>query len=307
MSNNQPLVTIFGGSGFLGGYVVRRLAKSGVRIKIVSLNTEYGEKLKTAGCVGQICAVYGNIKDPESIKKAVQGSDIVINLVGILFSKRKGGFMTIHSQGAEYIAKAAKEAGARSLVHISALSVDKGSGSLYARSKRMGEEAVLAAFPEATILRPSIIFGQEDNFINLFARLACISPFLPLIGGGKTRFQPVYVDDVAKAILASITLESARGKIIQLGGPKIYSFREIIEFILKSIGKKRILVTWPFALARINAMFLEMFPNPVITPDQIKLLKVDNIVDDKAFKFKDLGIEPNSMEVVMPKFLARYR
>lgn len=300
----QKIVTIFGGTGFVGTYAVEELAKTGVSLKVVSRDPDNGLKVKTAGRVGQVALVQGNLRNEASVRQAVQGSDVVINLVGLLFEHGKQNFTAIHAQGAEFLAKAAKEAGVKQFIHVSALGVDKSSQSKYARTKLTGEKAVRAAFPEATLIRPSIIFGPEDNFFNMFARMASFSPFLPLIGGGKTKFQPVYVADVAKAVAAVVANPDFSGKALELGGPKTYSFKELMELLLHTLRKKRCLLPVPFAFASLKAFFLEFMPHPPLTRDQVQLLKIDNVVNPQALGFKELGIKPTAVESVLPGYLA---
>lgn len=302
-SMKQTVITILGGTGFLGTYVVKELAKTGALIKVVSRNPNDAWEAKTAGSVGQIGLVQANIRDKASIYQAIAGSDIVINLIGILQEHGKQSFPAVHAQGAELVAKAAKEAGVRKFIHVSALGVDRTPQSKYARTKLNGEKAVAAVFPDATILRPSVVFGPEDNFFNLFATMAKFMPFLPLIGGGKTRFQPVYVDDIAKAIRAVVERSDTRGKIYELGGPKVYSFKEILRYILTLTHRKRCLLSIPFPLASVQAAFLELIPQAPLTRDQVSLLKSDNIISEKAWTFKDLGITPTALEAVVPRYI----
>jgi uncharacterized protein YbjT (DUF2867 family) len=305
ISMKQRIITVIGGSGFLGQYVVKELAKTGMAIRVVSRDPERALYLKTAGTVGQIVLSSANIRDEQSLKNVVENSWAVINLTGILYSRGKQNFSAIHAQGAERLAKIAKLAGCNRFIHISALAVDKSSKSHYARSKLMGEKAVLAAFPEATIVRPGILVGAEDNFFNKFAKLTSISPVIPLIGGGKTVFQPVYVDDVAKAIVSALINPATQGKLIELGGPQRYSFKELMAFMLQVLGKKRLLLPVPYALASLIAAFLELLPNPLLTRDQVQLLKTDNIVEKKegVLTFDDLGIVPVNIETVIPGYL----
>ena len=300
----QRVITILGGTGFLGRYVVRRLAKDGFRLRIVSRNPNDSLELITAGHVGQIALLAGDINDPKSYAKALKGSYAVINLVGILFDRGKQNFTNIHSLGAEKLAVAAKAAGVQRFIQISALGVENEAGSNYARSKFLGEQAVLRAFPDASIIRPSIIFGAEDNFFNKFAKLAALSPFLPLIGGGRTLFQPVYVDDIAKAIETLLLQNTGRGQIYELGGAQVYSFRQILEYILAVTGKARRFIPIPFGLASIIGRIGEYLPTPPLTRDQIKLLKYDNTVNPTLKSFKHLGITPTAVELIVPEYLS---
>ncbi len=304
MSQETKIITIVGGTGFIGRYVVKHLAKAGYRIRVISRNAESALELKTAGDPGQILLVSGNVAKPESLQLAA--SYAVINLVGILFESGKQSFNAVQTTGAEKLAQAAKAAGAQVFVQMSALGADKASGSHYARSKLMGEKAVQSAFPTATILRPSVVFGEEDNFFNQFASMASFSPALPLIGGGTTKFQPVYVDDVAKAIEAALTNKNMRGKTYELGGLGTYSFKEILQFITATIHKPRCLTTLPYGLANVVGFFNELLPRPMITRDQIKLLKHDNVVSENALTFADIGITPQSVEAIVPHYLARF-
>lgn len=299
----NPIVTIFGGSGFLGRYVVKTLCDAGYRIKVISLNPRSGEYLKPSGTIAQVNSIYGNICQIESVRHAIKGSDLVINLVGILNAHGKEGFSNIHAKGAENIAKVCSEESVKRLIHISALGVDKPSGSLYARSKLNGERAVLNAYPHATILRPAVIFGHEDNFFNLFAKLSHFLPVIPLIGGGKTKFQPVYAQDVADAIYQCIKRPETTAKIYELGGPNIYSFKELLAYILTITNRKRCFLPLPFALASVIGLFCKYLPTPVITYDQVKLLKFDNVVNPTLSGFKDLGIDPQPLEGIVPFYL----
>ncbi|MEZ5691452.1 MAG: complex I NDUFA9 subunit family protein [Rickettsiales bacterium] len=302
----QRVVTILGGAGFLGTYVTRRLASAGYRIRVISRNANKASHLYSCGNVGQIHVISSDINSPESYSDILQGSHAVINLVGILFESGKQKFTKIHSIAAEKLAIAAKNAGVKRLIHISALGVDHEYGSGYARSKILGELAVLSAFPDTTVLRPSVIFGAEDNFFNKFAKMANISPFLPLIGGGKTLFQPVYVDDVARAIEKCLAEPNTQGETYELGGSKIYSFKQILEYIMEVTNQKRILMPLPFSVASFIAAFFEYMPNPPLTRDQVKLLKYNNTVNDSAKKFEHLSISPTSVEMIVPKYLSIY-
>ena len=300
------IVTIFGGSGFIGSYIAAAMAKAGYRVQIISRTPERGSWVKTTAAAGEIVLRQANIRDEASLRNLVRGSDIVINAVGILYQGGKQTFQAIHSLAAENIAKAARAEKVSQLIHISALGVDKAYGSLYARSKLSGEKAVVTAFPGATILRPSVVFGAEDNFLNLFAGFAQLSPVLPLIGGGDNKFQPVYVADIAQAVLAIVAKPELQGKIYELGGPRVYSFKEILKFILKTIDRKNILVPIPFFLAKFKAAILQLLPMPLLTVDQVRLLQYDNQVGHGALGFKQLGIVPRDMEQVAPPYLIRY-
>ena len=302
---NTNLVTVFGGSGFLGRHTVRALARAGWRIKVATRHPGRGFFLRPLGTVGQIDFVKCDVSDAESVAAAVMGSNAVINLTGILFQKGQT-FTDVQAEGAANIAQAAARAGVGALVHVSAIGADAESDSDYAVTKAQGEAAVREAFPDAVILRPSIIFGPEDGFFNKFAGLARFTPVLPLVGGGHTRFQPVFVGDVAQAIVAALC-DSARGRTYELGGPGIYSFKELLQLILREIGRKRALVPLPFGLASFQAAFLQLLPNPLLTMDQVKLLKKDNLVAPTAAGLADLGITPTSVEAVVPSYLWRFR
>ncbi len=300
------LVTIFGGSGFLGRHTVRALARGGWRIRVAVRHPNSAFFLKPAGSVGQIATVKCDITDKDQVAAAVAGADAVVNLTGILYPRGQS-FEEVHCEGAENIARTAAEAGASTLVHVSALGADSESDSHYAQTKAEGEAKVRAAFPQATLFRPSIVFGPEDDFFNRFAGLARIFPVLPLIGGGRTRFQPVFVADVAAAIAAALSSEKARGKTYELGGPTVYSFRQILEIICRETGRKRALIPLPFGLAMFKAFFLQLAPKPLLTPDQVRLLKHDNVVSPTALTLADLGIIPNSVEAEIPAYLWRFR
>ena len=300
------LVTIFGGSGFLGRHVVRALARDGWRIRVAVRHPNKSFFLKPAGTVGQIAAVKCDTADKDQVAAAVLGADAVVNLTGILFARGQS-FEEVHCDGARHIAESAALAGVATLVHVSAIGANADSRSHYAESKAKGETLVRAAFPGATILRPSIVFGPEDDFFNRFAGLARLSPILPLIGGGKTRFQPVFVGDVANAIAVCLVNENMRGKTYELGGPMIYSFRQLMEIVCRETGRKRWLMPLPFGLAMLKSFFLQLAPRPLLTPDQVRLLKADNVVSPTALTLADLGITPNSVEAEVPAYLWRFR
>jgi len=300
----NQLVTVFGGSGFLGRHTVRALARAGYRIKVATRHPNRAFFLRPLGAVGQIDFVKCDVADADAVAQALSGSDAVINLTGILFQSGQT-FEDVQADGAANIAAAAAAAGVGALVHVSAIGADTESESAYAVTKAEGEAAVREAFPNAVILRPSIIFGPEDGFFNKFAELARYVPALPLIGGGKTRFQPVFVGDVAQAILAGLSRQD--GRTYELGGPVSYTFKELMLLILRETGRKRILVPLPFGIATLKAAFLQLLPNPLLTVDQVKLLKDDNVVSPTAAGLADLGIAPTSVEAVIPSYLWRYR
>jgi uncharacterized protein YbjT (DUF2867 family) len=306
----DTLVTVFGGSGFLGRHVVRTLAKCGYRIRVAVRRPDLTGHLQPLGRVGQIHAVQANLRYPGSVEAAARGAHVVINLVGILFERGRQRFEAVQAFGAEAVALAAAAYGAR-LVHVSALGADETAPSLYARSKATGEKLVLAAMPSATILRPSVVFGPEDDFFNKFAAIARIAPALPLVGGGETRFQPVFAGDVAAAVLAAVEGRAAGGQTYELGGPDVKSFKELMQFVLATIERRRLLVPIPFALARVQAMVLQFLPKPLLTPDQVELLKRDNVVSEAALRegrtLAALGIAPLAMAAVVPSYLWRFR
>ncbi len=301
------VITVFGGTGFIGRYVVAALARSGARVRIAARRPDQALHLKPMGDVGQITPVAANIHDEGSVAAAVEGADAVANLVGILFERGRQSFEAIHAAGAGRVARAAAAAGARRLIHFSAIGADSASPAAYGRSKAAGEAAVQDAFPDATIFRPSIVFGPEDEFFNRFAGLLPFTPWLPLIGGGNTRFQPVYAGDVGAAAMAALNDGDAAGATFELGGPKIYSFRDLIEVIMAETGRRRLLVPYPFQLATLNAWFLEFMPVPLLTRDQVLMLHSDNVVSDGARDLKDLGIEATGLDIILPTYLSRYR
>lgn len=301
------LVTIFGGSGFLGRHMIRRLAEQGLRIRVAVRRPNDALYLQPLGGVGQIQFLQANLRNPESVARAVDGADAVINLVGILHPTGKQKFDSVHVEGARNVAQACAKAGTDRLVHLSAIGADAESVSEYAQSKAAGEEAVRDAFPGATILRPSIVFGPEDDFFNRFATYARIMPFLPLIGGGKTRFQPVFVGDVAQAAVVAALESGFEGETYELGGPEIFSFREVYELILAETERSRLLVPVPFWVMRLNAWFLQLLPSPLLTVDQVRLLEQDNVVADGAKTLADFGVTPTPVEAVLPAYLGRFR
>jgi NADH dehydrogenase len=309
-SKIDTLITIFGGSGFLGRHLVRALAKRGYRIRVAVRRPELAGHLQPLGRVGQIHAVQANVRYARSVEAAARESDVVINLVGILFERGRQRFDTVQTYGAEAVALAAAAFGAR-MVHVSALGADENSTAHYARSKAAGEQAVLAAVPSAVIMRPSIMFGPEDDFFNRFAALARMLPALPLIGGGETRFQPVFVGDVAAAIAETAEGRAKGGTIYELGGPEVRSFKQLMDYVLAVIERRRLLLPIPFALARMQAQILQFLPKPLLTPDQVELLKRDNVVSEDAVRegrtFAAFGIEPTAMEAVVPDYLWRFR
>jgi len=309
-ANNDTLITVFGGSGFLGRHLVRALAKRHYRIRVAVRRPDLAGHLQPLGRVGQIHAVQANVRNTASVEAAVRDADIVINLVGILYERGRQRFDTVQAFGAEQVALAAANHGAR-MIHISAIGADEKSSSGYARAKAEGEKAVLAARPEATIFRPSIMFGPEDEFFNKFAALARILPALPLIGGGTTQFQPVFVGDVAEAIARAVDGAAKAGSTYEVGGPEVQTFKELMEYVLEVTERRRFLIPLPFPLAKFQATFLQYLPTPLLTPDQVELLKTDNVVSPAAEHegrtLAALGIAPTAMEVIVPSYLWRFR
>jgi NADH dehydrogenase len=309
-ANVNKLITVYGGSGFLGRHVVRALCKHGYRIRVAVRRPDLAGHLQPLGRVGQIHAVQANLRYPDSVSAAARGADVLINLVGILFERGRQRFDAVQAFGAEAVALAAAAHGAR-MVHVSAIGADENATSAYARAKGMGEKLVFAATPSATVLRPSVVFGPEDDFFNRFASLARFAPALPLIGGGHTRFQPVYVGDVAMAVVEAVEGRTTPGSIYELGGPEVKTLKDILEFVLATIDRKRMLVPVPFALAEVKAWFLQFLPKPPLTPDQVELLKSDNVVSEAAQRegrtLEGLGIAPIAMAAVAPTYLWRFR
>lgn len=307
----DTLVTVFGGSGFLGRHVIRALAKRDYRIRVGVRRPDLAGHLQPLGKVGQIHAVQANLRYPASVQAAARDASVVVNLVGILAEGGAQTFDAVQAKGAETVAKAASDIGAR-VVHVSALGADQNSTSRYARAKAAGEAAVLAAVPSATIFRPSVVFGPEDHFTNRFAGLARLSPVLPLIGGGLTKLQPVYAGDVATAIADAVDGKTRAGATYELGGPEVMTMREILEVILRITERNCMLMPLPFGLAKFKAAFLQFAPGDFkLTPDQVELLRHDNVVSDAAktagLTLEGLGITPDSLEAVTPSYLWRYR
>ena len=309
-SKPETLITVFGGSGFLGRHVVRALAYRGYRVRVAVRRPELAGFLRPMGRVGQIHAVQANLRYPDSVAAAMRDADIAVNLVGLLFERGKQRFDAVMAAGAETVARAASVAGAP-LIHTSAIGADANSPSHYARAKAAGEQLVMAAQSDSVIMRPSIVFGPEDDFFNRFASLARLVPALPLVGGGHTRMQPVYVADAAAAIAKSVDGELKPGTVYELGGPDARTFKELMEFVLATIGRRRLLIPVPFALMSFKAAFLQFLPKPPITPDQVELLKRDNVVSDEAKRdgrtLEGLGIIPETMDAIVPTYLWRFR
>lgn len=332
MDNNNLLrrvITVFGGSGFLGRYVVQRLAKQGFQVRVATRDTEAANFLKPMGEIGQITPIPINVFDKDSIFRALNGANQAINLIGLRYESKKSTFKKIYEETAYNIARAALTAGVDAMVHVSALGASSMSDSTFARYKAAGEEAVRSAFNEVIIVRPSAIFGQEDHLFNKFARLARISPIMPVFGcqtiskfkflglnspfgidfygDGGTRVQPVFVTNVADAIVKILLNSTSSHKIYELGGPKVYSFKEIIEMVMKESGRTRILIPCPFIAAKCGAWVMELLPRPLITRDQVTLLKSDNVISGDLPGFNELAIKPATAEAVLPTYLRQYR
>lgn len=318
----DKLVTVFGGSGFIGRHLVHRLAAAGARVRVAVRHPDDADFLQPMGDVGQIVPLAASVTHEESVEAALAGADAAVNLVGILYQKGQRSFDAIHRHGAQIVARAAQRAGVARLVHMSALGADADSPSLYASSKAAGEAAVREAFPEAAIVRPGVVFGPRDGFFNLFASLARFSPVLPVFGcprpryrdggidiygDGGVKFQPVYAGDVAGAIVACLADPACAGKTFELGGPAVYSFRQIMQMILRETGRKRLLLPVPYWLASLEATFLQLMPKPLLTRDQVELLKSDNVVSGDLPGLAELGIEPTGAEAIIPTYLGRYR
>ncbi|HIF08694.1 MAG TPA: complex I NDUFA9 subunit family protein [Sneathiellales bacterium] len=301
------VVTVFGGSGFVGRHVVKRLAQTGVRVRVAVRRPEKALFLRPMGDVGQVELVQANIRDDASVAAAVEGADAVINLVGILYESGHQKFAETHAKGAARVATASAVARVQRFVHISAIGADEKSRSVYARTKADGEAQVRAAFPNATVIRPSLLFGPDDDFFNRFASIARLIWVMPLVGTGKTRFQPAHVGDVAAAIVAAVQDPENIARTFELGGPNVYTYRQLMELVLNACARKRILVPVPPQILKIWAWFLQMLPSPLLTVDQVNMLLGDNLVAHDVAGFSDLGITPVSAEVILPTYLWRFR
>jgi NADH dehydrogenase len=310
-AGSARLVTVFGGSGFLGRHVVRALVQRGYRVRAAVRRPDLAGHLQPLGAVGQVHAVQANLRYPDSVARAVAGADAVVNLVGILYETGRQRFEAVQADGPRAIGAAAAQAGISNVVHVSALGADPDSPSAYARSKAAGEAGMLASCPTAIVLRPSIVFGPEDNFFNQFAGLARFLPALPLIGGGETKFQPVFVGDVAEAVAKAIDGTAKAGTIYELGGPEVKTFRELLELTLKETYRTRLLIPLPFGVARLQASFLQLLPKPLLTVDQVRLLERDNVVSATASAegrtLEGLGIAAKTLAAILPTYLWRFR
>ena len=307
MQNNQKIIAIFGAGGFLGKHIMRELTKLDYRVKVATRNPYLKGYLKPLGNPGQIELFRTNFFNPGDVKQVLKNCDLVINLVGILHETRKQKFDQVHSQFPHLLSNLCSEVGIKNLVHISALGVKERHTSLYMQSKLQGEKNIQNNFKPSVILRPSVVFGPEDKFFNTFASIAQFSPGLPLVGGGKTKFAPIYAGDVAKAIVKALELNNSGPKIYELGGPENYSFKVLMEILLTDIKKKRFLIPIPFVAAKFQSYFLQMMPNPLLTPDQVELLKHNNIVSGDHPTLKDLGITGTPIQSILPKYIYRFR
>lgn len=308
---NTGLVTVFGGSGFLGKHVVRALVKDGWRVRVPMRRPHTGQDLRVIGNVGQVQLVQANLRFQKSVERAVEGSDAVINLVGVLFEEGRQSFKSLHTTGAATIAEAAQKAGITNMVHLSSMGADPEGRSEYARTKGEGEIQVTAAMPTADIMRPSILFGPEDSFFNRFAAMATLVPALPLIGGGDTKMQPAYVGDVAEAI-AKVLGQGTSGEVYELGGPQTYSFKELMQFMLEALGRKKFLLPVPWPAANAIGFVGELsgylpFVKPALTRDQVLSLRDDNVAGEGVKGFSDLNIKLETIEALVPTYLERYR
>jgi uncharacterized protein YbjT (DUF2867 family) len=306
----QNLVTVFGGSGFIGTQAVRRLARAGWRIRVAVRNPNLGYRMRLHGDVGQIDVIQANTRNRASVLRALEGATAAVNLVGVLYETGRQGFQAVHAMSAQTVAEAAREQGVERLVQMSALGADPDSDSKYARTKAQGEVAARAVYADAVIVRPSIVFGQDDDFFNRFAAMASVSPLLPLVGGGHSRFQPVFVGDVAQALARVVTDAAAAGLTYELGGPAVYTFRQLMEMVLAETGRRRFLAPIPFPAARLIGMAGDLaaaIVKPPLTSDQVELLKTDNVVSGAYPGLPELGITPTTLEAVLPEYLYRYR
>ena len=306
MQNNQKIIGIFGAGGFLGKHLMRQLTKLDYRVKVATRNPYLKGYLKPLGNPGQIELFKTNIFNPEDVKQVLKNCNIAINLVGILYETRKQKFNQIHAQFPNLLSELCNELGIKKLVHVSALGVKEGHPSQYMQSKLQGEKNIQGTFKQSVILRPGIMFGPEDKFFNTFATLAQFSPALPLIGGGKTVFEPIYVGDVAQTIVKSLELNNSKPSIYELGGAN-YSFKELMQILLSEINKKRFLIPIPWGMAKFQSYFLQMLPTPLLTPDQVTMLRYDNVVSGEYKTLKNLKIKPTTIQSILPKYIYRFR
>ncbi len=307
MNLQNRTITLFGGSGFIGKSIVQKLAREGALVRVAIRNPQAAIFLKSMGEVGQITPVAVHFSNPDNLALVLSGSDAVINLVGQLYEKGSQTFDYVHVEIPKLIAQECQRQNIQSMIHVSALGADPHSASAYARSKGKGELELQRINPNVTLFRPSLVFGPDDHFFNRFAAMASLSPFLPVFGGGLTKFQPVYVEDLAQGVLAVLKDSQNQGKIYELGGPDIYTFKELLEKILVFCHRNRYIASFPMGIGTVLGKIFELFPNPFLTADQIKLLKVDNVMSDKYYSFKDLNINPQSLNAIVPPYLARFK
>ena len=309
--NSDKLITVIGGSGFIGRHVVRALARRGYRVRVACRRPDLAGHVVPLGVPGQIVPIQANVRFPASLAAACEGAFAVINLTAVFSNSGAQTFEAVHEFGATAIAKAAKTAKAQLFIHMSGLGTDKPSTSVYVKSRAKGEANAAAGYPNAIIIRPSVVFGPEDNLFNKFAQMARFSPILPLIGGGEAKFQPVFVGDVAEAVATLVDRGLADGKVYELGGPEVMSFKQILQFVLQTTQRKRVLLPIPFAVASILGAVAGLLPNPALTKDQVELLKADNLVDAKAESegrtLEGLGIVTRTVEAIVPSYLYRFR
>jgi uncharacterized protein YbjT (DUF2867 family) len=302
----RSVATVFGGSGFIGRYIVKRLAQKGFVVRVATRDPESSRFLMTAGAVGQVVPLFASVENAATVRRAVEDASVVVNLVGILAETSRGAFDRVHAEGAGLVARTAAAAGTTHLLHMSAIGADPASPGRYGASKAAGEQAVHAGFPSAVIFRPSIVFGPEDAFFNRFAAMARLSPLMPVISG-ETRMQPVYVGDVADAAMAALGRADAAGALYELGGPRVWTFRELLTYVLQQTGRHRVMVNVPPSLARLQASLLEFMPGQPLTRDQLLMLSRDNVVAPDVPGLADLGIVPTPVELVVPLYLQRFR
>lgn len=305
--SEQKTVAVIGGTGFIGRNIVEQLARQGARVKILTRNVDRAKFLKPMGDVGQITAVGGTALDNDTLRRVLEGTDAVVNTIGILAENGAQRFATLQAELPESIGRMAKEMGITSVVQLSAIGADEKSSSRYAQTKAIGELALLRVCPTATILRPSLVFGSGDGFFNRFASMAVLAPGLPVIGGGKNKVQPVFVGDVAGAAVIALNNAKCQGKTYELGGPDIMSFREVMAYILKLTKRRRSLIPVPFGVMSLAATAMSILPNAPVTRDQLKQLRLNNVVSSDALTLKDLGIDPTPVDLIVPTYLARYQ
>lgn len=302
----DKLVTVFGGSGFVGRYLVKRLAQTGVRIRVAVRRPDSAQFLKPIGRVGQVVPVQANLRDEASVRAAMVGSDTVINLIGILDQKGRQKFDALHSEGATRIGQLSAELGVTRLIHLSSLGASEDAPSHYLRSKYAGEAGLMAGYPDATIIRSSVMFGREDDFFNRFALLLRLMPVFPLLNGGQARLQPIYVGDVADAIMATLENDTTKGQTLEVGGPHVVTLQQILEFVAETIERNRIFIPQPYIFSLMTGAMLGFFPASQLTADQVRSLKVDNVVSGEN-ALDQFGIVPQTIEAIVPTYLARYR